>query len=283
MTKDIRPLIPVNPEGLDKIAEELLNKSVPVNDSSPIVSNVANSKSYLILPGKNYRNYSYPNLLVSIARLSYDDEVEKAAKKLGLSLSNTATEKTTNQGYIGNINWPESLKLNLTLDSFTLNIRQYLDFLALLKSGKAFYADGSKTDKKVLDNILDEITAVRNPWRSEWLDADFKLKDNKLYINYKHKLVGNDLKPQKNELLEDCLMEDKTPGIDLKDLLINSTSQGLPKRNVKDGDLYYYAPDEDNNSVAGFGANSDWAYLDCDWYPSDSDAGLGVRRAKIMR
>ena len=237
------------------------------------------NKSYLILEGKNHGKYSYPDLMVGTTRLSYDDEVKKAAKKLNLTLQNTQ-EENNGTNYIGNINWNDALKLNLTLDSFTLNLRQYLDFLKLLKSGKAFYADGTKADKKILDNILDEIIKVRNPYRSEWIDADLKFNNNELSINYDHKLVNNQLVPQRTELLEDCLIEDKTPGIDLDDLLINATYQGLPKKNVKSGSMYYWCPDKDNNSVAGFNADSDGTDLSYGWDPADSDVGHGVRRAK---
>ena len=275
--------MPVNitQEEQSKLAAELLNENIQVNNNVTKASNISNPKSYLISPGKVHGNYSYPDLLVSMTRLGYDNEVDRAAKKLNLTLQNTAAEQTTNQGYIGKINWHSALKLNLTLDSFTLNIRQYLDFLNLLKSGKAFYGDGSKADKKVLNNLLDEISTVRDPWRAEWLDADFKVKDDKLYINYNHKLDNNKLKPQKTELLEECILEDRTPGINLDNFLMNATSQGLPKKNVKTGDLYYYAPDKDNNSVARFGAGSDRAGLYCFWDPSDSGSVLGVRRAKI--
>ena len=262
----------------------------PVNSPvfTPTSSGINNPKSYLILPGKQHGDYSYPDLLVQTTRLGYDPEVENIAKKLNLTLSDTGTENN-GSGFIGNINWSTALKLNLSLDSFTLNPRQYLDFLALLKFGNAFYADGKKADKDVLDNILDEIITKRNPYRAEWLDADFKVIKGKglfgsksLFINYNHKLVGNDLAPEKSELLEECLMEDKTPGIDLDNLLINSTKQGLPKKNISSGSLYYWYPRSDNNSVAMFNADSDRTWLYCDGYPSSSDGGLGVRRAKIF-
>jgi hypothetical protein len=268
------PLIPVNPEGLDKIAEQLLNEDIPVNKNT-IISKVNNPRSYLILEGKTHDNYSYPDLLVGITRLGYDKEVEKAAKNLGLSLSNTATEQTTGKEYIGSINWGNALKLNLSLDSFTLSLRQYIDFLLLLKSGNAFYGDKSKADKKVLDNILDEILSVRDPYRVEWLDADFKLKDDKLYVNYAHKLVNNILIPQKTELLENCIMEDCE--VDLSSF----NKQGLPTK--KGNSFGYWFPRSDNNSVARFLAYSDWAYLSCFGNPSLSNGGRGVRRAKILK
>lgn len=37
-----------------------------------------NNKSYLILEGKDYGKYSYPDILVGTTRLSLDKELEKA-------------------------------------------------------------------------------------------------------------------------------------------------------------------------------------------------------------
>ena len=72
-------------------------------------------------------------------------------------------------------------------------------------------------------------------------------------------------------------MEDKTPGINLNDWLNSPITQGLPKSNIKSGELYYWAPMKDNNSVARFGADSGGAGLFCDGGPSGASASLGVR------
>ena len=120
--------------------------------------------------------------------------------------------------------------------------------------------------------IYNEITEVRNPWRAEWLDADFKVKDKKLYINYNHVLDSNGNLIYKNsEVLDKAtLMEDKTPGISLEDYLTNNnTKQGLPSKNVKSGDFYYWFPGDDNNSVARFDVDSCRAYIFCDRNSSD--------------
>ena len=248
------------------IERYLAKDNIPAQAFTP-VSPINNPRSYLILPGKTNGDYLYPDLNVEITRLGYDNEVENAAKKLGLTLKNTQKENNKKE-FIGNIKWENALKLNLTLNSLTLNLRQFLDFIALLKSGRAFYADGTPADKKIIDNLLDEILTIRSPYRAEWFDADFKVKNNKLYINYAHKLINGNLTPQKSELLEEYLTDDKQ--IDLDDLLINSTKQGLPKKNVKNGSLSYFASDNDNNSVAGFFANSGRFNLSCDGDPQNS-------------
>ena len=131
-------------------------------------------------------------------------------------------------------------------------------------------------------NIYNEITEVRNPWRAEWLDANFKvekkrlLKKNELYI-----LTENESKKEK---LEECLMSNKTPGISLEDWINgkNITSQGLPNKNISSGSLYYYYPRSDNNSVAWFDAGSVRADLGCDRYPFGTGSSLGVRRCKVL-
>ena len=138
----------------------------------------------------------------------------------------------------------------------------------------------SEPNNQEYQNIFKEITEVRNPWRSEWLDANFKVenkglfKKSELYI-----LTENESKKEK---LEDCLMSDKNPGIELNDWINgkNINSQGLPNKNISSGSLYYWYPRSDNNSVAWFGAYVSRADLDCDRSPSDADSDLGVRPCK---
>ena len=66
----------------------------------------------------------------------------------------------------------------------------------------------------------------------------------------------------------------------LNDWLNNPTKHGLPRKNTKDGDLYYWYPRSDNNSVARFFAYSDGADLYCYGVPSYSNSRLGVRAAR---
>lgn len=153
-----------------------------------------------------------------------------------------------------------------------LTIPEFIEFLKYAKTN--------------LPEMYKEITEIKSPWRSEWLDADFKIKDNNLYINYNHVLDSNgDLIPQNSELLDkDTLMEDKSPGIYLEDYLDNNhTLQGLPSKQVKSGDLYYWCPRSDDNSVARFVADSYRAYLLCCYRdPSDRSSDLGVRAVKEL-
>ena len=168
------------------------NSFTPV--SSAPSTDINDLENYIILNGKTHGSYSYPDLLVAMHRLSYDADVEQAAKTLGLSLQNTANKQDGSK-YIGKINWEEALKLNLLLGNFTLTPRQFVDFIQLLKSGNVYDGRSTKLDSGKVDVILDEITTKRGPWRTEWLDAYFKN-------------VNGQLKPQRNEPLENCVMED---------------------------------------------------------------------------
>ena len=215
-------------------------------------ANIPNRKQYIILPGKTHGTYSYPDLLVS------------AEKR-----------------YHGK-NWNQAHEELHKENSFMLTIRQFADFLNLLKSGNAFLGNGNKADSKLLEDVLDEIITARNPWRSEWLDADFKIINEKLHINYGHEMKNKILVPGYSEETIGCLMQDKTPGIDFANWLKNADYHGLPKTSIKDGSLYYWHPRQDNNSVAGFNSFSGRAYLDCYGDSQFSGSALGVRPAKIF-
>ena len=170
-------------------------------------------------------------------------------------------------------NWYESHKLLQEQELKMPTIPQFREFLHHLKNSN---------NQEFLD-IYKDITEVKSPWRSEWLDADFKVKDNQLYINYNHKLDEHgSLIPQNSEILDkNTLMKDKTPGISLESW-INSdhTKQGLPNKEIKKGDLYYWNPRSDNNSVVRFNANVVRAILICSRSPSSSNSNLGVRAVR---
>ena len=206
-----------------------------------VPAGIENLESYIRLDSKIHGKHTYPDMLVSMGT-KYGDK-----------------------------NWNDAHKALKNEGSFMLNIRSFVDFLDLLKSGIAFDDKGGKIDSKVLEKIYDEIVTQRDPWRAEWLDAKFKGKDIIYHLN------GKEIK----EVLEDCLMEDKTPGIDLDFWIKYANNQGLPKWDVKDGSLYYWNPK--NGKVAGFWANFGWVGFGCGEDPLCSGSGLRVRPAKIFR
>ena len=160
-------------------------------------------------------------------------------------------------------------------DEFMLPPREWVDFIKLLKPGKAYDGNGKRVDTARLTNILNEIWEIRSPWRVEHLDAYFEDKNGVLYINSKHRTVNGELKPQYTAPLEECLMEGRVPGIDLDYWLNNATKQGMPPSNIPEGELYYMHPRA--TYVARFGAGSGGASLDCNWVPVVSGPALGVR------
>ncbi|MEK6844708.1 MAG: hypothetical protein AABX44_00460 [Nanoarchaeota archaeon] len=141
----------------------------------------------------------------------------------------------------------------------------------------------SNSNNEEYQAIYKDLTEAKVPWRAEWLDADFKFENKKLYINYNHVLNKNgNLIPKNLELLDsNTLMRDKTPGIDLEDYIIkNHTEQGLPNKKVKPGFFYYWHPSKDNLSVARFGTGSDRVVLNCGRYKFGSYPNLGVYACK---
>ncbi|MBI2043357.1 hypothetical protein HYT25_03140 [Candidatus Pacearchaeota archaeon] len=115
-------------------------------------------------------------------------------------------------------------------------------------------------------DIYNEITQVMGSWRGEWIDAYFEKRKDGMYL-----LTENRTKAEK--LDEDTLMKDKR--ISLDSWLDNPTKQGLPRKDTKEGDLYFVAPG--NDSVAGFGAIVEGADLNCLRNPDYRDSYLGVR------
>jgi hypothetical protein len=110
---------------------------------------------------------------------------------------------------------------------------------------------------------------VRNPWRSEWLDAKFENGNMKYHV-----FADGDIKENSQPISAEVLMQNKIPGINLEAWL-NDNYFGLPKSNIPKGNLYYWAPVE--GRVARFSADSVRALLSCDWYPWGTSASLGVR------
>ena len=201
------------------------------------------SSKAIILEAKQYRGYSYPDLLVP-----------------------------TERSYL-NKNWAECRQAARQEEGYMLTPRQFVDFLKLLKSGKAFDENGKKVDSMRLQGLYDEITAVKSPWRAEWLDAKFGDKT----ITYA--LIEKDgSTTEVSRKLQGCLMEDKTPGISLDSWLEKANNQGLPTKKTKDGNLYYWHPRKD--SVARFSADSGRAYFYCSGYPAGRYDALGVRVAR---
>jgi len=266
--------------------KKILETSSPDASESPqsesvSLINLSNPEDYILLPGKTHRNYTYQDLLVSMYRLGISPEVEQAAQSLDFQVENTAKEQN-HRDYIGNINWNQALTLNLSLKGLTLNLRQFADFLLLLKSGNAVNGRGERVLESKLAEILNEIVEVKEPWRSEWLDADFKYLDSNKkpvaenqtgepYIYHTHELKNGILVPKYREKLESCLMKEGFVALQ------TMNKQGLPTE--QGSDFRYCMPRKGNVSVARFCVYPFPATFYCGWIPKFSVSGLGVRLA----
>lgn len=198
----------------------------------------------IFLEAKQYRGYAYPDLLVDIRK-----------------------------SHLGN-NYEECKEAVRKEGGYRLTPRQFVDFLKLLKSGKAFDERGKKIDSTLLQNVYGEIVEVKSPWRAEWLDAKFG-DDTITYT-----LIDKDgTATEVTKPLEDCLMQDRLPGISLDSWLKTANRQGLPRKGTKVGNLYYWYPRQD--SVAGFDAYSGGAGFGCGGGdPAVRNDSLGVRVAR---
>ena len=169
------------------------------------------------------------------------------------------------------VNWFNVHKLLQKDKERMLTIPEFIEFLNYIKS--------SNNQEHL--KIYKEITEVRLPWRAEWLDADFKIKNNKLHINYNHVLDSNgNLVPKNSEILEEnTLMKDKR--ISLDDYLNNNhTLQGLPTKNVELGNLYYQHPRSENNLATRFDVDANGAGFFYKAVPFGRHPYLGVRAVK---
>ena len=173
-------------------------------------------------------------------------------------------------------------------------IREFVDFIALVRSGKAFDGKGNKVSQKKVDFILNEIFSPEHECEAEFLDARFHTDCSieTLFIDYSHRVNNmGDVKPGCSEPLDNAkyLKEDRKPGIDLEDWLLHSSIYGLPASRVKTGLINYGAPkissfsSSQEGSVARFckGSNQGSISLDCNIPSLSCDAWLGVRPVRI--
>ncbi|MBI2671840.1 hypothetical protein HYX16_02810 [Candidatus Woesearchaeota archaeon] len=205
----------------------------------------------------------------------HESKKEKTTSVQGVNLSDyvfvqqhelyVAKERTLQ----GN-NWHDAHKEAHKQNARMLTLREFVDFLLLLKSGNAEDGLGNKISKSDLQNIYLDITEVRDPYRAEWLDAKFVEENRILHINYNHRTKGRKLGPTSSEPLETCIMKN------CKVELSSFNKQGIPTKEGNDFNYWYPI----NGTVAGFYADAGRAGLGCYGGPLDSVAGLGVRLAR---
>jgi len=167
------------------------------------------------------------------------------------------------------LNWNQTHE---ALQSERLKMPTIYEFRQFLKYLKENPNGVSGSTSSEVESILDDILTVRDPWRSEWLNARFEETNGKMNVHYL--INSNGSLVDKTEVLEDCLMKDKTPGINLDYWINTPGKQNLPLKKNPKGNLYYWYPR--NGAVARFDAYSDRADLNCYWVPTYTYSSLGV-------
>ncbi len=250
----------INPEGLDDIAEALMKEKEKKpekkeeKNSSPAIDAPIHAQQnldrYIILEGRDYGNYAYPDLLVSM-----------------------------DKNYT-NITWYEIPHALARDNSHMLTIRQFVDFLALLKSEKAFDGNGHLLNKATLESLYDSIAVRGNTNRLEWLDAKFSRQGlmKRLYMTY-HNVRSSGKSDEVTEPVESCLFWSRNPGMSIDFWLNSSTLQGMPTNKVPDGDLCYLRPK--SGKVASFSAWHNKVIFNCGTDPHIAEYHTAVRAVKL--
>ena len=178
--------------------------------------------------------------------------------------------KPFNRSLLGK-NWYEAHETLQEYNHFMPNMIEFLDLVKLLKSNKKIYnGKGRVTNSK---NIADEVLTKREPLRGTWLDAYFAEVNETMHIFYDHRKVHGKLMPMKSEPLEKCIRRECYAS------LLYTNEQGLPIITASKEETHFYPPED--NSVAGFEANSDGVWLGCNGNPRYSNPGLGVYAARL--
>lgn len=277
----IKPLVSLDNQGWERQAEALLGGDSPAAEPTAMApTSIRDPENWLLLDGRSHGAASYLPLFVSMHRLSYGPEVDRAAKRLGLTVANSGVESDGHQ-YIGNVNWSQALSLNDAVGNQTLTPRQGIDLMLDLREaldGKKVILNGrgNSIDKDRLRTMYNEIWEVRDPWRAEHLDARFSNTGGAMRMAYGHQLQGTNLVARANDVLLPYLTENGA-----KADLATFNPQGLATKKSRSATLHFWQPSD--GSVARFGAGSSGAVLFCVGDPQDSGANLGVRpaRAKI--
>ena len=114
-------------------------------------------------------------------------------------------------------------------------------------------------DSKEHQELYEDITEIRDPYRAEWLNARFNEREDGMYIISEDALIKGKYKDQEIKL-GNCLMNDRQ--ISLDEYLDSTTLHGLPPANIPNGNLNYWCP-RDEVSFAGFIGVSGRAGLSC--------------------
>ena len=240
--------------------------------------NIPGQENYILLP----ETKDHTDILIAKSLLSLNQEIEQAARGLSLVLQNTAEEQN-NHSYIGNISHQQALDLTKALGFLTLNTAYFREHLRNLRDGAlgsivVYDGKGNELSRTESEILFNEITEQREPWRSEWLNDRFIKKKGSIYVVRNKFDSSGKLVETTEQLDKEALGKDKF--ISLDEWLNNATIQGLPRKDISNGSLYYRYPRA--NSVTTFVAGCFKVYLDCLRDQLSSDPARGVRLAKFF-
>ncbi len=254
MTNEQRPLIPVNPYGLEDIAAGLLNPQINISNTSDTAPKdlpdivKRNPKNYILIPEKN----------VVIA---------------------------TRQEYNG-LTWEDAIKITfkdrLKLPRIDEFMQHFLNLKEAANGRKGLvYADGSPvTTEQAMVNWNYVSSRDRSPYSNQafwtWMDAKFKETPKGLELHTDHKVDSrNAIRPNSGTVV----VNDYLGSNDFADIP-PFNAQGLPKvkstdsQYVQGKNIYFWRPVKDR--VAWFYADSGGAGLSCGGDPASVDSHLGV-------
>lgn len=200
--------------------------------------------TYVLLLGSERRGCEYPDLLFSM-QLDCLGETHRQA---------SAAQKINGH--------------------FMANTLYEADFFKLINSDKIVYNGAGQRIPRLVLNALKKSIFQPEKWSGEWLNNSFYFNAGVMWTKYT--VAREDGKTKVvDEPLENCLMQNRIPGVSLESWLQNPTRQGFPRKSIKKGDLNYWGPRD--GTVARFVANSVRAGLGCGRSPQDSGSDLGVR------
>ena len=171
--------------------------------------------------------------------------------------------------YLSKNNWKNQI---LKLDDIKAKMtpaRDSIDLIIDLGHGKRMYdGDGNLISSTEKQFISKNITERRDPWRAENLDNYFHNFNGQYYMDSEHVVINGSIVNLKSVPISFVRDEDGWTSFKY------FNEDGLATK-LKGKEVYFYPPND--NTVAGFYADSGGAVLDCDEYPSYSDPERGVR------
>ncbi len=244
MTHEPKPLAPVNPKGLDDIAQSLLEETIAEPRNTLVLPSTFKKDRYLLIPNTNEfiaREETHKNITWENAHYALQED--------GLYMPSPKT--------------------------FMLH---FLNVITAHEGKSALYtADNKKIPRDEVEDLYKYFTSGHRNGCWTWLDSYFKEMSGRLEILTNHRVIQTGtqktLEARSQQPLEPCLKEDC-----YVNLVFNQ--QGLPTKKARNQvyqqgkNIYFYHPKE--NAVAWFRADAGRADLNCDGDPRFSIAGLGV-------